>query len=71
MLVGKAIALDDVIVPFVPLLSQGWALLRAHRIRLHAALDGIEGTLQDSLWSLFDATGLEKLGRAMQTREVR
>jgi len=70
-LIDKAIGLKDAVVPFVPLLSQGWALLKAHRARLHAKLDGIEGTLRDSLWSLFDAAGWEKLRRAMETREVR
>ena len=59
------------LVPFVPLLSQGWALLGAHRVRLHPALDGIDRTMRDSLWSLFDARGIEKLRRAMETKEVR
>jgi hypothetical protein len=58
MLIGKTIGPNDGIVPFVPLLSQGWALLKAHRVRLHPALAGIEHTMQDSLWSLFDAAGL-------------
>jgi hypothetical protein len=71
LLVDKAIGPNDAVVPFVPLLAQGWALLRAHRVRLHPALDGIENTLGDSLWSLFDAAGLDKLRRAMETREVR
>jgi hypothetical protein len=70
-LVGKRVGPDDRIVPFFPLLSQGWALLHAHRFKLHPALDGIERTMRESLWSLFDAAGLEKLRRAMQTREVR
>lgn len=65
------IGLHDGIVPFVPLLSQGWALLQAHRIRLHPALAGIERTMRNSLWSLFDLAGIEKLKTALQTREVR
>lgn len=70
-LIGKSIKPDDGIIPFVPLLSQGWALLGAHRVRLHPALDGIGRMMRDSLWSLFDDAGLEKLRRAMETREVR
>lgn len=70
-LVDKSIGRADNVVPFVPLLSQGWALLRAHRVRLHPALDGIERTMRDSLWSLFDAAGLEQLRQAMHTGEVR
>ncbi|HKI05331.1 MAG TPA: hypothetical protein VKK31_25350 [Thermoanaerobaculia bacterium] len=71
MLIGKSIGPGDGIVPFVPLLSQGWALLGAHRVKLHPRLEGIESTMRDSLWSLFDDAGLEKLRHAMETKEVR
>jgi hypothetical protein len=70
-LVGRSIDPNANIVPFVPLLSQGWALLRAHRIRLHPALDGIEATMRDSLWSLFTDEGVTKLREAMESGEVR
>jgi hypothetical protein len=70
MLIDRRIGPNDHIVPFVPLLSQGWALLQAHRVRLHPALTGIESTMRSSLWSLFDVEGLEKLRQAMQTKEV-
>jgi hypothetical protein len=70
-LVDKSVKRADPIAPFFPLFSQGWTLLRAHRTRLHPALDGIERTMRDSLWSLFDATGLEQRRQAMQTGEVR
>ena len=61
----------DRVVPFVPLLSQGWSLLKAHRIALPPALNGIEDTNADSLWSLFDPRGVTKLRNALQTQEVR
>lgn len=70
-LIAKSIKPNDRIVPFVPLLSQGWALLGANRFRLHPALEGIERTMRDSLWSLFDDAGLKKLKKAMETKEVR
>ena len=70
-LVGKSIDRDLKIVPFVPLLSQGWSLLRAHGVKLHPALQGIEQSLHDSLWTQFDARGVEKLERAMLSGEVR
>ena len=70
-LVGKQLGAADRIVPFVPLLSQGWSLLNAHRITLHRALNGIQRTMRDSLWSLFDENGVEKLRNALQTKEVR
>ena len=70
-LIGKTIGPNDEIVPFVPLLSQGWALLNAHHVRLQPKLKGIENTMRESLWSLFDVTGLEMLKTALQTQEVR
>jgi hypothetical protein len=70
-LVGRQVTVDDPIIPFVPLLSQGWHLLKAHGIRLHPALDGIERTMRDSLWSLFGSDGVEQLRNALLTKEVR
>lgn len=70
-LIDRAIAPDDRIVPFTPLLSQGWALLRANRVKLHPRLEGIERTVRESLWSLYDDKGLDLLANALQTREVR
>ncbi len=70
-LIERRISSNTGVFPFFPLLSQGWALLRANRVRLHPALDGIERNVRESLWSLFDDDGLEKLRDAMHTREVR
>ncbi|HXA84605.1 MAG TPA: caspase family protein [Candidatus Dormibacteraeota bacterium] len=70
-LIDKSIEPKDNIVPFFPLLSQGWALLAAHRVKLHPALWEIERTMRDSLWSLFNVAGLDKLKQAMQSKEVR
>lgn len=69
-LLDKSVVVRDRIVPFFPLLSQGWALLGANRVRLHPALKGIENNMRDSLWSLFDEVGLEKLSEAMHTGDV-
>lgn len=71
MLIDRPIQPADGILPFFPLLSQGWGLLKAHRVRLHPQLAGMENNMRDSLWSLFDATGLEKLKLIMQSKEVR
>lgn len=69
-LLDKSVVVSDCIVPFFPLLSQGWALLGANRVRLHPALKGIENNMRDSLWSLFDEVGLKKLSQAMHTGDV-
>ena len=62
---------DAKIVPFVPLFSQGWPLLMANRVRLHPALDGIQRTMRESVWSLFDSEGLDKLQHVLLSGEVR
>lgn len=69
-LLDKSVVVSDCIVPFFPLLSQGWALLSANRVRLHPALQGIENNMRDSLWSFFDEAGLRKLSQAMHTGDV-
>lgn len=69
-LLGKTIDRDSRVLPFVPLLSQGWALLPAHRVRLHPLLDGLQATMKPSLWSLYDARGVEMLERALASGDV-
>lgn len=71
LILDKPIKPNDGIVPFVPLLSQGWALLNANRVRLHPALKGIESSVRDSLWSLFDDGGFKKLSAALLSGDVR
>ena len=70
VLTGKTISSSLGVVPFVPLLAQGWSLLGANQVRLHPALNGIERTMLDSVWSLFNSTGLDMLQRALQTGDV-
>ena len=70
-LVGKAVTPADGVVPFTPLLSQGWALINANRVKLHPRLEGLQAHVLESLWSLYDGKGLDRLAAAMQTKEVR
>lgn len=71
LLIGKRVLTDLRIVPFVPMLGQGWALLPAHDILLHPSLEGIERHLRQSLWTLFEPPALDELRAALQTRGVR
>ena len=59
------------VVPFVPMLAQGWALVDSSRVRLHPALDGIAARVRESLWSLYEPAGVDMLRSAMQSRDVR
>jgi hypothetical protein len=69
-LIDTTVGRERHVLPFVPLFSQGWPLLQAHRVKLHPALDGIEQNMRDSLWSVFDDAGVRQLKRAMATGDV-
>jgi hypothetical protein len=70
-LAGRSIRRDEPIVPFVPMLAQGWSLLSALRVTLPPALDGIDQGLRDSLWTQFDFRASEQLEGAMRSGAVR
>jgi hypothetical protein len=67
---GKRIDRQADVVPFVPMLAQGWDLVDAAGVRLHPRLDGIRARVAESLWSLFDRTGVALLREALQSGEV-
>ena len=52
----------------MPLLSQGWVYLNARRIGLPKVFDGLQGTLQDSVWTKFGDLGAKKLKQAFMQR---
>ncbi len=70
-LVDRQAGADRDVFPFFPLLSQGWALLSANRVKLPSKLTGLERHLVPSLWTQFDARGIEMIRAAMQAQEVR
>ncbi len=59
------------VVPAVPLLAQGWAVLRAHRVRLPGDLARLAEHLLDSVWSLYDAAGVALLRDTLHRGEMR
>lgn len=69
-LLDQTVGLSSGVVPFAPLLSQGWSLLRANRVTLPHGLDELHATLQDSLWSLYDDRGAGIISRALRTQEL-
>ena len=68
---GTTINRQAEVVPFVPMLAQGWDLVDAAGVRLHPVLDGIRARVRESLWSLFDRDGVALLRAALQSGEVR
>jgi len=69
-LYDRKISRSEPMVPFFPMLSQGWALLDANRVKMVPALQGIEKNMKSSLWSLFDADGVKRLRDAIGSKEV-
>jgi hypothetical protein len=70
-LYGRTIGTLPDVFPFVPMLSQGWALLAAHKIAFPPSLAGLERHLVPSLWTLFDPQGVAMLRAALDSQEVR
>jgi hypothetical protein len=56
---------------FVPLLAQGWALLSAYRVTLPESLRGLRDTMLPSVWTMFDAAGVQIVRAALAMRDVR
>jgi hypothetical protein len=46
---------------FAPLLSQGWAYLRARNIVLPRGLEELPSSLTGSLWTMFNDSGVKRL----------
>jgi hypothetical protein len=58
---------QDNVVPCLPLLSQTWAILPAYAVQFPAELADIsQHVLPQSLWTVFDAAGVEQISRALQ-----
>jgi hypothetical protein len=55
----------------LPLMAQGWTLLRAFEVRLPAALAALEGHRVSSLWTMFDAAGVATIRGAFAQGELR
>jgi hypothetical protein len=68
---GKTVGTVPEVFGIAPLLSQGWALLGAHRVALPPSLNNIERTLLPSVWTMFDNNGVGQLRAAFQKGEIR
>jgi hypothetical protein len=55
------------IVPFCPMLTQGWQLLRVRDVTLSEDIQRARDNLQPALWTTFGPRGMEFVGRAIQS----
>lgn len=58
------------VLPAVPMLSRGWALLKARHIELPPDLERLRNNLRPSFWTLFDAAGTRHLADAINQGRI-
>jgi hypothetical protein len=59
------------VVPFCPMLSQGWGLLRAQGVRLILPVSRAGGHLRPALWTTFDPIGMDFIEKAFHAGDLR
>jgi hypothetical protein len=57
----------NAIVPFCPMLTQGWQLLRVREVTLSEDVQRARDNLRPALWTTFGPRGMEFIGRAIQS----
>jgi len=58
------------VVPFCPMLSQGWEFLRVKNVRMPEPLRGIRRHLVPALWTTFDPNGMEMVSDALKSGKI-
>jgi hypothetical protein len=71
MLARKMRQPSHYIVPFCPMLTQGWNLLRAHRIALPKVVDDAQDELEPALWTTFRPGRLRLIFEAVKRGEIK
>lgn len=66
-LYGKAVSEERDLFPRFPLLSQGWTLLSANRVKLPAPLATLRDQLVPSIWTLLNQKGIAIARNAIQS----
>jgi hypothetical protein len=70
-LLDRRAATDWQVISPMPLLSQGWALLNAYRVRLAKELTGLDQHLSPSLWTLLLPHGVQQVRAALASGAIR
>lgn len=71
LLDGKRVVDDARFLPCVPLLAQGWALLRAFRVQVPDGVQDLQRHLLPSLWTQFAAAGTALLRPMVLSGRIR
>lgn len=67
---GRKVAAWDGIVPFCPVLRQGWELLRVKNVALEEPLTAARPFLTGSLFTTFTSQGAEVLADAVRNGAI-
>jgi len=70
-LVDHGVQPTDLVLPCVPLLTQGWSIARAHRTILPTTLRDVERYARDSLWSVYDAQAFDLFRQGLSHGDIR
>ena len=68
---GRPIGADDGPVPFCPMLSQGWSLLRVKDVRLPDSVAELRDHLRPALWATFEPKGMDMIIEALRSGRLR
>jgi hypothetical protein len=68
---GRSIGDDGGPVPFCPMLSQGWSLLRVKDVRLPDSVAETRDYLRPALWTTFEPKGMNILIEALRSGRLR
>jgi len=71
VLSGKPIDGRGDVVPFCPMLTQGWQLLRVKGVSLPAQVERARDDMRDALWTTFGPRGMELVFSAIQSTRGR
>jgi hypothetical protein len=58
------------VVPFCPLLAQGWSLLRVKQAKIPAAAERASEYLLPALWTTFAPAGMDNIVSIIQERGI-
>src|SRR5262249_39202329 len=61
---------DPPIVPFCPMLTQGWNLLRARGVDLPKVIGDAQAELEPALWTTFKPARIEAIVHAIKQGEI-
>lgn len=67
---GRVVDGAEALVPFCPMLYQGWGLLRVNEVRLRREIAEASNLLRPALWTSFDPKGMSIVIKAFNEQKL-